>query len=162
MPKVVVNSTPIIILCAIEHLHILKELYQVILIPGAVYREVTEKKDSACNQLCAHYDWIKILQVKDNSERKMFKAKLHEGEVEVMLLAEEQKADLLIIDDNAAKRTAKYLGFNVTGTLGVLIKAKRHGLIRELKPLLLLMKSRGFYISPELETLVLDQAGESF
>lgn len=33
-------------------------------------------------------------------------------------------ADLVIIDDNAAKKTAKYLGLTVTGTLGVLIKAK--------------------------------------
>ncbi len=43
--------------------------------------------------------------IKDHSEKKMYKAKLHDGEVEVMILAQEQKADLIILDDNAAKKT---------------------------------------------------------
>ena len=54
----------------------------------------------------------------------MFSARLHAGEIEVLTLAQECGADLLIIDDNAAKKTAKYLGFTVTGTMGVLLKAK--------------------------------------
>lgn len=41
--------------------------------------------------------------IRDDTEKKMYKAKLHAGEVEVMILAQEQKADLVIIDDNAAK-----------------------------------------------------------
>ena len=48
-------------------------------------------------------------EIKDHSEKKMYKAKLHDGEVEVMILAQEQKSDLVILDDNAAKKTAKYL-----------------------------------------------------
>lgn len=75
-------------------------------------------------------------EIKDHSEKKMYKAKLHDGEVEVMILAQEQKADLVILDDNAAKKTAKYLGLPVTGTLGVLIKAKRMGIIESVKPLI--------------------------
>lgn len=55
---------------------------------------------------------------------------LHAGAVEVMILAQEQKADLVIIDDNAAKKTAKYLGLTVTGTLGILLKAKRQGVVQ--------------------------------
>ena len=63
----------------------------------------------------------------------MYKAKLHAGEVDVMILAQaDPKADLVIIDDNAAK-TAKYLGLTVTGTLGVLIKAKQSGIISSVK-----------------------------
>lgn len=65
-------------------------------------------------------DWIYVEQVKEENDRKMYKAKLHAGEEEVMILAQEAGADVLtIIDDNAAKKTAKYLGFNVTGTIGV-------------------------------------------
>lgn len=48
----------------------------------------------------------------------MYRAKLHDGEVEVMILAQEKGADLVIIDDHAAKKTAKYLGLPVTGTMG--------------------------------------------
>lgn len=160
MLKIVVNSTPLIILCAIDCLSLLQKLYHEILIPEAVFREVTAKKDSACNQLLKPCDWIRVVPVKDTSEKKMFKAKLHEGEVEVMILAEEQKADLLIIDDNAAKRTAKYLGFNVTGSLGILVKARQEGLIGELKPILTAMKNEGFYIGPDIEAMVLKQVGE--
>ena len=48
-----------------------------------------------------------------------------DGEVEVMILGKEEHATLLIMDDKNAKNHAKYLGLNVTGTLGVLLKAKR-------------------------------------
>ena len=48
MRRVIVNSTPIIVLCNIGLLDILKALYAEICIPEAVYREVTEKDDSAC------------------------------------------------------------------------------------------------------------------
>ena len=50
------------------------------------------------------------------SQKQMYRAKLHDGEAEVMILAQEAStADLVIIDDNAAKKTAKFLGLHVTG-----------------------------------------------
>lgn len=160
MRKVIVNSTPLIVLCGIGKLNILKDMYAEIIIPSAVYSEVTEKADSACAQIEAEGTWIHVEQIKDYSEKKMYKAKLHDGEVEVMILAQEQKADLVIIDDNAAKKTAKYLGLTVTGTLGVLIKAKRQGIINEVRPLLSEMRANGFYVSDAVERMVLEQAGE--
>ena len=160
MPKVIVNSTPLIVLCGIGRLDILRELYHEIMIPTAVYQEVTVIEDSACWQIKASTDWIHVEEIGDHTEKKMYKAKLHDGEVEVMILAQEQKADLLIIDDNAAKKTAKYLGLRVTGTLGVLVKAKKKGLIEKIAPLLLEMKQNGFYIDAALENIVLEQAGE--
>lgn len=99
-------------------------------------------------------------EIKDHSEKKMYKAKLHDGEVEVMILAQEQKADLVILDDNAAKKTAKYLGLPVTGTLGVLIKAKRMGIIESVKPLITELRKNGSYVSGTVERMVLEQAGE--
>ena len=54
--------------------------------------------------------------------------------MEVIILALDEKADLVIMDDNTAKKTAKFLGLNVTGTLGVLVKAKREGIIKEIAP----------------------------
>lgn len=107
IPKVIVNSTPLIVLCGIGHLDILKELYQEIMIP-----------------------------------------------------AQEKGAELVILDDNAAKKTAKYLGLTVTGTMGVLLKAKKQGIIKDVRPLLLEMKQNGFYISKKIERIVLEQAGE--
>ena len=90
----------------------------------------------------------------------MYKARLHDGEVEVMILAGELGASLLIIDDNTAKKTAKYLGFKVTGTLGVLLRAKREGIIPEVRPLIAEIRGNGFYVSDAVERMVLEQAGE--
>lgn len=160
MRKVIVNSTPLIVLCGIDRLDILREMYQNIYIPSAVFQEITAKGDSAGKQICSAGDWIHVEQIRNYSEKKMYKAKLHDGEVEVMILAQEQKADLVIIDDNAAKKTAKYLGLTVTGTLGVLVKAKRQGIIEEVRPLLMEMKRNGFYVNNIVECLVLEQAGE--
>lgn len=156
MHRVIVNSTPLIILCNIGELDILKELYGKIVIPQAVYAEVTAKRDSACQQIVSA-DWIYVEQIQDQSDKMMYKAKLHGGEVEVMILAQEgKKADLVVIDDNAAKKTAKYLGL----TVGVLLKAKRKGIIEEIRPILQRMEGKGFYISKSIEQLILEQAGE--
>lgn len=160
MRKVIVNSTPLIVLCGIGRLGILKDLYGKICIPPAVFREVTIKDDSACVQIRSAGTWICVEEIQDHSEKKMYKAKLHEGEVEVMILAQEQEADLVILDDNAAKKTARYLGLPVTGTLGVLVKAKRMGIIEEVRPLLAEMRKNGFYLSSTVERMVLEQAGE--
>lgn len=64
------------------------------------------------------------------------------------------------IDDNAAKKTAKYLGLTVTGTLGILLKAKSQGIVQRVDILLAEMERNGFYIDSRLEAIVLEQAGE--
>ena len=151
MRRVIVNSTPIIVLCNIGLLDILKALYAEIYIPEAVYREVTEKDDSACQVLKTALNWIHVERIANQSDKKMYKAKLHQ---------EGTADDLVVIDDNAAKKTAKYLGLKVTGTIGVLLKAKREGIIPEIASVLEKMKKNGFYISENLEQLVLEQAGE--
>ena len=161
MRKVIVNSTPLIILGNIDKLNILKELYGEIIIPRAVFEEVTSKNDAANFKLTQNQDWIKILEVQDKGNRKMYQAKLHAGEVEVMMLANEISGDLLIIDDNAAKKTAKFLEYTVTGTLGVLLKAKSEKIIDKIKPLLDEMLNRGFYISPKILELTLKTAQEN-
>ncbi len=144
MPKIVVNSTPLIILCNLNSLSILKELYGEIIIPEAVFNEVTAKQDTACQKLKTEIGWIKIIKIPQNEKLKIYRARLHSEEVEVILLAQKNPvADLVIIDDNAAKTTAKFLGLKVTGTLGVLLKAKRNGIIKEIKPYIKTMKKQG-------------------
>ena len=159
MRKVIVNSTPLIILSNIGHLHILKNLYQQIFIPSAVFSEVTAKNDSACQQIFQNTDWIKVLQCK-NFDSKKYPPKLHSGEVEVFILAQDLNADLVILDDNAAKKTAKCLGLTVTGTLGVLIKAKREGFINSLQASINLMLEKGFYLTDAVIKMALSAVDE--
>ena len=158
MRKVISNTTPLIGLADIGCFDILQKLYKEIMIPAAVLEEV---KSEPAKTLVRNSDFIHVLPVAESKSRKMFSSRLHAGEVEVMLLAEEKQADLLIMDDNAAKKTAKFLGFNVTGTLGILLKAKREGYINEVRPLLDKLQDTGFYVSPKIRQYVLEEAEES-
>lgn len=151
MRKVVVNSTPLIALSGINHLEILHKIYGEVFIPNAVYLEISAKPESKCKKDVDNASsWLKIEKIKDEMAKKLYKTQLHEGEVEVMILAQEMSANLAIIDDANAKKHAKYLGITVTGTLGVLIKAKKIGIIPALKPLIENMINNGIYISNDL------------
>jgi len=161
MRRVIVNSTPIILLSNINQLELLKQIYGEITIPQAVFDEVTAKPDSACQNLRNHLDWIKVESIKNPLQKKMYEAKLHDGEVEVMILAQEDpKAELVILDDNSAKKTAKFLELTVTGTLGVLIKAKKLQLIEKVKPLMDALIANGFFLTQNIYDMILEQAGE--
>jgi predicted nucleic acid-binding protein len=161
MRKVVVNTTPLIALSHIGQLDILKKMYGEILIPNAVYNELSAKPDSICKiEVENSKDWVRIEEIKNQMAKSMYKTQLHEGEVEVMILAQEVNADLVIIDDANAKKYAKYLKLPVTGTLGVLIKAKQSGYVDKIKPMLQMMIENGIYISQDLIKLCLKQVGE--
>ena len=102
MQKVIVNSTPMIILSKIGQIDVLHTLFGEIIIPQAVYDEITYKSDDAC-RVVKETDWIKVANISDTADRSMYKSKLHDGEVEVMILAQEENGDVLvIIDDNTA------------------------------------------------------------
>ena len=99
MPRVIVNSTPLIVLGNLNRLELLRQLYGDVVIPQAVFREVCEKNDAASKRI-SDISWIHVERVLDLINRRIFQAKLHDGEVEVMLLAmQSPKADLVIIDD---------------------------------------------------------------
>lgn len=150
MRKVIVNSTPIIALSKAGELDLLKRMYSEITIPEAVYQEVTEKNDIVKEEIRNNSSWIKVASISDSADKKMYKAKLHDGEVEVMILAQECDADLVMIDDLAARKTAEYLGLNLTGTLGVLLKAKSDGLIDRVMPIIREMERHEIYFSESL------------
>lgn len=161
MRKVIVNATPLIALCHVEQLSLLRKLYGEIDIPQAVYDEISAKEDSVCRkEIERSLEWITIRKVKEDGRKQLFKAQLHAGEVEVMMLALEQNADVAVIDDKCAKNFAKQLGIPVTGTLGVLVKAKQCGYIDKLKPILEALLEKNIYISQEVITLCLKQVGE--
>ena len=160
MPKlVIVNSTPLIALAGIGELDILKSVYGQITIPTAVFDEVTIKNGKIADSIKAA-SWINVKSIQDVDSKKMYKAKLHAGEVEVMILAQEQNADLVIIDDNAAKKTATYLGLNAVGTMAVLLKAKQMRCINDVGSYIDKMVADGFFISSEVIAMIKELAGE--
>ena len=162
MRKVVVSTTPLIALSHVGKLSILRELYGEIIIPEAVYKELSVKAESICKpEVDSSLSWIRVENIQNQMAKAMYKTQLHDGEVEVMILSKEIGADVVIIDDANAKKHAKYLGLPVTGTLGVLIRAKQEGYVEELKPVLYQMIEHGIYISNSLVELCLKQVGEN-
>ncbi len=162
MHKVVVNSTPLIILASIDKLEILKKLYGRVFIPNGVLNEISVKGDLKLGkEQIRKYDFIKVKEIRNQQTKKFFRTSLHIGEVEVMILYDEIQANLCVIDDLLARKYAEHLGLIVTGTLGILLKAKQKGIISPLKPLLDKLIKNGFYIDDKLYDQILQIAGET-
>lgn len=157
MPKVIVNSTPLIILGKIGYLNILNQLYGEVLLPLAVYDEVVVKDDTVKKEILKNSNWLKIGKVENKVLLNQLSRSLHKGEIEVIQLALNDKNNsLVILDDNIAKKMAKKLNLKSTGTLGVLIKAKERGFVSEVKPVLDKMLLHNFYIKPDLYKTILE------
>lgn len=88
-------------------------------------------------------------------------AVLDPGEAEAIALAEELRANVLLIDELAGREVASHGGFTVLGTLGILLEAKQRSLCPAVRPLLdRLRVELNFFVSPGLRQTILRQAGE--
>lgn len=149
MRKIISNTTPIISLLKIGKLILLKELYEKVIVPTAVYIEIENGKEKPYYQDLKQIDWIEIQEIRNPDSRAYF-LDLDEGEAEVLILAKEQNVDLVIMDEIMGRRYAKQLGFNLTGTIGILLKSKENGLIESIKDLLTELTKKGTWLSPKL------------
>jgi predicted nucleic acid-binding protein len=161
MHSAVVNTTPIIALNSIGRLDLLEKMYSKIYIPYAVYEEACVDGDDVMDRnLLLSFSNFSIERISNNEAKTYFRTALHKGEVETMILANELGADLCIIDDQLARNYAKVLGLTVTGTLGVLVKAKENGFIEKVTPLMDNLIQNGIYIGNKLYTDIRRITGE--
>jgi len=160
MRRVVSNTTPLLSLLKIGKPEILRELYGRVLIPPAVFREIEAGRDKSYYIDLGRIGWIEIVPVKSASDRS-YLFDLDDGEAETIILAREQAADVAIIDEKLGRRYAAQLGIPVTGTIGVLLKAKERGLISEVAPLLTDLREKSSWIDDGLFDKALALAGES-
>src|SRR5205823_2261244 len=94
-------------------------------------------------------DWIRVMPLQDPRRADLL-TDLDRGEAEVLALAQEICADLVILDERLARRHARRLGLPLTGTLGVLLRAKQAQLVAEIKPLIMTMRAGGIWLSDVL------------
>jgi predicted nucleic acid-binding protein len=104
-----------------------------------------------------------VVQSPHSAERVTeFRSRLDAGEAEALTLAEELRAELILVDELAGREVARQCGFNVLGTLGILLRAKQQHLCPAVAPLLgRLRYELNFFVSPQLHQAILRQAGES-
>lgn len=151
---VVSNSSPLISLGAIGRLGLLNDLFGEISIPLAVLQEVRSVEIST-------ESWIGPRTVELPLLSRALESELDRGEAEAIALAVELRADLLLMDERRGRRVAARFGLKVLGVLGILVEAKRRGLVQGIEPLLVELQERaGFRVSPALFQRALEEAGE--
>lgn len=156
---VVVNTTPIIALSAVQQLDLLRHLYGEVVIPEAVRSEVLAGRQRVGAGELVERPWIRTLAVRDPGRADLL-SDLDRGEAEVIALAQELQAGLVILDERLARRHAERLGLTLTGTMGVLLKAKAAGLIPQVAPLVAQIRAAGVHLGQALVRRVLELAGE--
>ena len=132
MRKIISNTTPILSLLKLDKLYLLKKLYGRVIVPFAVYHEIEEGKEKPYYQDLTLLKWIEIRKIKNPNSRD-YLIDLDDGEAEVLILAKEINADLVILDEIMGRRYAKQFEINLTGTIGILLKAKENGLVSSIK-----------------------------
>jgi predicted nucleic acid-binding protein len=158
---VVVNATPIIGLALIDQLPLLQSLYREVLIPEAVRSEVMTGGARRVGVVQLEgATWIRTVALRDPGRADLL-SDLDRGEAEVIALAQELTASLVIIDERLARRHARRLGLPLTGTLGVLLRAKERGLIPRVAPFIHGLRAGGVRLSAGLVRRALQLAGEA-
>ena len=159
---VISDTLPVLNLARIGRLELLSALYYQVIIPEAVYEELTVSKGAlppAIDQ--ASEPWLTIATPKDQARVQRLREDLDPGEAEAIVLAIERRADLLLVDERRAWQIATDAGLTVTGLLGTVARAKLAGLIPLAQPVLdELIQTARFWIGPQLYQEVLKELGE--
>lgn len=158
---VVSNAGPLIALARIHHLSLLQSLYDGILIPTAVQREVGLHANLPGAMEVRSAQWIKVAQVSDQIAVSLLRERLDSGESEAIVLTLEQQADLLLMDKARGRRIAQSRGLAHIGTVGILVIAKRRGFIDTVTPILEQLIASGFRMDEVLFLKARHLAGES-
>jgi predicted nucleic acid-binding protein len=161
MPVVVSDTSPVRALAHLGLLRVLPSLFGRVLIPPGVVTELATPPAGMILVTAADLPFADVRAPADHVRVAALKAQLDLGEAEALALALEVRADLVLIDEAAARATAASLGLTYTGALGLLVRAKRAGLIAEVRPLLdSLEHGLRFFIDDPLRQLILQLAGE--
>ncbi len=125
-----------------------------------VYGSIFTTQDIASEFGDSLPEWIEVLEVKDPFRQQLLELQIDKGESSAIALALEIPGSTVILDDFKARKIAIKLGIQVTGTLGVIIRARQKGIISSIKPILGKLKQTNFRLSTDLESEALMMAGE--
>jgi predicted nucleic acid-binding protein len=155
---VVSDTSPLLNLALIERLDLLKTQFSSITIPTQVWEELTDG-EAALNALrdLREEEFLTIVEVAESDLFIEIRRELDRGETAAICYAIQQEADLLLVDEKEGRRVARRHDLEVTGVLGILMKAANARNI-ELKEELDALREAGFWISEDLYSRVLREA----
>ncbi len=157
--KIVLNASPLILLCNGELDFILPKMFTEIIVPEAVWQEIVSGShlDRAA-QLLPELVWLKKESVVPVPE--IIRWDLGVGETEVLSFAAKHSDYTPVVDDMLAKKCARALGIETMGTGAILILAKEQGLIESVEQSLRKLQNVGLWISEPIIQLLKRKAGE--
>lgn len=163
---VISDTTPVISLLKANQLTLLQKLYGKVLIPEAVYRELTEnpsyKREA---DIIRKLDYLSVVPVENLKSVSILRAVsgLDAGESEALIMYDEQNADLLLMDEHKGRSVAKKLNVRHIGTVGILMLAYDKELISalEVKECLDVMKANNIRLAHKICEIVLNHVGLS-
>lgn len=161
---VVSDTTPIISLLKAGQLELLYKLYKIVLIPKAVYRELTENplymKEAS---IVKTTDFLYVAEVENIRSVDILRAVtgLDEGESEALIMYDERKADLLLMDEHKGRNVAKRLKIRHIGTAGILMLAYDKRIIQaeDVKSCIDIMLANGIRLDRKLCNIVTNHIG---
>jgi uncharacterized protein len=146
----VADSGPLIAFARLGRLEVLRTLATRLVVPTAVWREVTMEKPGLADALAiGSASWIEVVSPTQPLLDPVDED-LGPGEVEALQLAFELKEARLLIDELLARREAVRLHLPIIGTVGLLIRAEAAGLVPSAHAEALKLMRSGYYLSPAL------------
>jgi uncharacterized protein len=159
---VVSDTSPVRALANLGRLDLLRDLFTEVVVPPAVARELGNPPIGQAVVALEGHPFIRVRAASDREAVARFLVDLDSGESEALALALELGADLVLIDEAVGRDVARRAGLASIGVLGLLLEARRRGLIESLSPLLdQLQNDYRFFISSRVRAEVLRSAGES-
>jgi len=145
------NTGPLIALAEVDGLTLLKDLFEEILIPPAVHRELLAKTGPESHSLDdALSEYVHVTPTPEPApEIEVVTQDLGPGEQQAIVLAHSLGA-LLLMDERLGRAAARRLGVRVTGVVGVLVRAKEVGFIPKVRPVLEEIRQEGYWLSDTL------------
>lgn len=159
---VVSNTSPLMNLAIIGQLDLLRHFYETIHVPNAVWNELVEQgAGKPGSEAIAPATWIQTHTVQNRHLVIALREQLDAGESEAIALALERQATLILLDETEGRRVAASYGLVKTGVLGILLQAKKQGIIPSLRAEMeKLQREAHFWISPPLFEKLLRSAAE--
>jgi len=150
MDRIIISDTSCLIaLSNIGMLHIVKDLYDEIIITSEVKAEFGEILP----------DWIIVMQVRDKLKQTDIEKRLDKGEASSIALALEIPNSILIIDEIKGRNIAKSVNIEIIGTIGILLLASNKGLINDVISVILKLTNNGFRLSDKLLDKIIEKYG---